>query len=426
MSASPHPLPDEPAATFPLLANPLLTLGLAAVFAALGAVASFVLPPQYQAHGKIILPNSGGRSSSLSTLANFAGVSADTGSLPMFTAILKSERMLNAVSHATNVPKKKLRKQMDVRDDSKANTVEVVATASDPDLALKIVKSGLKTLGDIAVRVNLPLRQNQTSRLATDLTGQQQTLAKNEAALQAFLQSSKTAIAGGSALAGGSSASGDAGTVGAGMSYKQQLTALQIEADNLDAQLRAIDETSKQQAAAAPLDLPPVKLWAERIAQAQANLAEVRIRYHENTPETRGAEKALRDVLELRKHDVDQYLASVRASLTGTTQSLSTQRQGVASQIAAVQKYVDAAPNETIQYLRLLRNVGESEAIVREIRLQYERAREEQGNDPNNWSVLDLPEIDDTNDPRRTSRDAMMGGLAGLALAYAIAVRRKR
>ena len=418
----------------PLVASPVLTLACMAVFVGLGVAASVLIPAQYLARGKIILPNSSKGGSALAGLASSVGLGGvDSGSLPMFAAILKSERMLSDVARRTGVPRKKLRKDLGVRDDPKANTIEIYATAPTKNGALRVVKSSLVALDEIADRVNLPVRENRTKSLQNTLANRQQALTRSEGALKGFLASAKTLPGGSVDLSpangldtAASSSDGPNGiqSAGAGLGYKQQVSSLEIQLRKLDRSMEAIHTAARAQETAAPLDLPPVQLWADKIAGAQARLAELRPRYQEGSPEIREAEAALAGIQAQRKRDIDKYLASVQASLTGPAQSLSVLRAGVESQIADVKRYADAMPGETIRYLRLLRDVKTNEQIVGQIRLQVEKSKLDQTDDPNTWSVLDAPEIDDEYDSTKAKRNIGLGILLGIASAYALGSAR--
>lgn len=437
--SSPSSLPpaEVPGAPWylPLTASPVTTLVCVAAFVGLGVVAAVMSPAQHLARGTIILPNAGNRAgSSFASVATSLGLGAEAGSLPMFTAILKSERMLNSVSQRAGVPRKRLRKDFGIRDDAKSNTIEVYATATSPDLALRIVRSSLLALSDITAQVNLPGRRGQAQRLSASLANRQRGLAKAEIALKEFLSTAKVLPGGGANLASqadlgstsdtASTGAGDGVSIEPGLSYGRQLSSLEIELRKLDSSVEAIRAAARAQRTTAPLDLPPVRLWADKIADAEARLAALKPRFREGSPEVRETERTLTGLLAARNRDIDLYVQSVQASLSGPAQALSVRRAGIESQIADVKRYAQAVPGETIRYLRLARDVKLNEQIVSQIRLQYERARLEQTDDPNTWSVLDVPAIDEEYDAGKTKRNVAMGALLGSLLAYGLGTRR--
>ena len=336
----------------PFARRPAITLLCLAAGLGVGVAASLVLSPKYLARGKIILPNST-RSSAFAGLAGSLGIQAgDTGSLPMFAAILRSETMVARIAALNGLTRKEVRKVFNAKDDPKSNTIEITVTGRDPERALKIARTGIQALSDIASKVNLPLKEDQSVRLRASLANRQRDLEANERALKAFLESAKTLPSGGGLQASVKSPSGDAqgggtndaATIAPGLGYRQQLSSLEIQLRSLESSAAAIQANAKAQETTPPLDLPPVRLWAERIAQAQANLAELRPRYRAGSPEVVEAEETLTNVQAAMRRDVERYLANVRASLTGTAQTLSVTRAGIETQIAEVKKYVDAAP----------------------------------------------------------------------------------
>lgn len=419
----------------PFVANIPRTLLCVAALVGVGLGLSYLRPPRYLAHTKIILPNSSARSSALAGLAGTLGLGADGSSLPMFSAILNSDRMLDRLSLHSGLTRRRLHGIMLVRDDVKSNTIEISATGFDKAQMLRLVRDSLEGLNDITAKVNLPVREDQTSRLGATLANRQQSLRKAQEDLRRFLTSAKT-LPGGSVDLGiakipastdptAASPGNDLGTVQTGLGYKQQLSSLEIQLQKLDSSVAAIRQASDAQQSSPPLDLPPVKLWADRIAAAQAKIAEMRSRYQPDSPEIREAERSLRNLMDERRRDVDRYLTSVRASLAGPSEPLAVTRAGVVSQINALKKYVDVAPDETIEYLRLFGNVASAQAIVNQVRLLYEKARLDQGNDPNTWAVLDLPEIDPDFDSRNVTRNVGLGVVGGLAIAYWLGSRRR-
>ncbi|MEP0767106.1 MAG: hypothetical protein HRF45_11265 [Fimbriimonadia bacterium] len=412
-----------------------LILILAVLVGALTLLVTYLLPPVWKAKATVMLPL---RSPSplvmtpgmvdTSAVGNVLG---GPSPLRMLAAMLESETVLQEVTKATGLTRKKLLDIRDVDDRETGNTITISIRHGDRELALKAVRAHLEALRKLTVQLNVPPVTSDAGTLQQALDEKSRELAEAEERLEKFQSSVATAPI----VATPNQAGGTAVVLPA--AWLNQLTDAQVELKRMnaviDGHLQRIEKQSGK-AVEFPTDIAAAKPWRDRLIGLEYELRMALVSSAPDSPHIKRIQEQIGITRAELGAQVTKYLQALRDDLLDPATDLKGEgladsvasRVGLEARIEALRRLVDLAPKEAKEYQRLLRDVTTLGAIVQQLRTNLEIVRLQVERDPILWQVMDEPGIYDRPVNKRYVFYPALGALGGALLGCVIGLARTR
>lgn len=394
-----------------------------------GLAYTYFAPSVWEAKATIVFPV---RTPSLLGAGNFEqqGLAATlTGGptpLKIFAGMIESERALEYVSKKSGVSRRKIREMRNLSEASMASSITISAKNTNADLAKNIVAYHLEALKEINDAVSKPLISSDATTIKAQLDEQKKKLAAAEAELQKFQEHALTAP---SYISAGSGK--DSTIIPTQGRWADMLKQLELQFTTLDATIRDAENRSRTIAAKVgdlPAALPPVEKWRGRLTDMQYELKIKEITLAEDAPELKKLRKTIEITEGQLQNEMDKYLRAAQngmvdiAGASNRMPTYLTQRVALEAQISAVRRLAKMAPSESIRLSQLTRDVTTASAIVGQLTGQYELATLQSDRNPNNWQVLDEPEVDDKPVNKSLTKNLTLSAIGGLALGSLVAL----
>lgn len=412
-----------------------LAMTVAGSVVILGIAYTLFAPAIWEAKSTIVFPV---RTPSLLGAGSFeqTGLAATLGGGPtplkIFAGMLDSERALEIVCKETGVTRRKLMEMVSIQEHGTESSISISARNVDADLAKKIVTSYLGALRTINNTIGKPLVSDDATVLKAQLDTQKVTLANSEKALLAFQQTALTAPSVATAGSGKeSSVVPNAGKWGEMLrSLELQLVSLDSSIKDAEHRMNLITTSLKD----LPASIPPVEKWRGKLIEQEYEKKIKELTLAPEAPELKKLNEAIAVTKTQLSSELEKYAKAANNGMVDTAglnrmPTYLTQRVALQAQIEAVSRLAKIAPAESIRLTQLMRDVTTQSAILQQLQAQYQLASLQSERDPNHWTVLDEPRVDDKAVNKSFSKNGILSLIAGCALgslAAMFAPKRRR
>lgn len=383
---------------------------------------TLLVPPEYEARASLVLPAADSNNGALSLAAQFGVLpSSATGggaNVAMFASILDSEKMLNALSESSGVPKKKLRERRSVKQNQGSNLIEIRFRSGKPDEALSLCETAIDELGKFNSELQLPTKEERAKLLSEKIRSYIDRLRELEVSFQQFAKTSRSGPV--------SEETGRSGL----FVQKQKLRDLRIEFEAVRAKERsASSAVSAAQSAGAqiPTDIPQLQKTYEQFQSAQLELLSAKAAYTSENPTVKKLVTKVDNLRNQLREEANKYAQAYRSGLVQDAAALKVSKQVLEQQIRELEITVERAPREAITYAEIQRETKFVETILLDLNLKHEQALMDEASDPNRWEVLDKPELTDKPVNKKLGLSLGIGFFASLTVGVlsALLIRPK-
>lgn len=378
------------------------------------------LAPSYRAEAVIILPGAG--TSQVSSVAQQLGISIprEGSSIQMFKAILESNSALDFVAQGIGRPAKQVKDVLSLEDDIRANTISLVASDRDKDVALKLLNLRIDALRKINYRVILPSKNSELSNLNQEIARTKGMLKKAENELLAFNREASTSPT----VVSGTS------VVVLPASYKEDAQQLRLDLSKARRErefLRGKVLDNAKASGTLPTISPVDDKWRTTLSNLDYELEIARQRYLDSSPEVRqilGRKQAAEQSL---RRDVQKYVLSAKKGLMDPTDLVKAEAAvvGAEAELSATERLAARAPYDAMRFQQLSRNVAMLTKQLEQLTQLQRQSEMEQSADPNRWEILDAPHVDPNPSNKRYVRFGGLGLLLGAIVGAFLAFKKK-
>ncbi len=415
-----------------------------AIGAGIGLGYTKIVTPRWQARATIYFPTKAPTLLGIGGLGDNAamdgGAAAILGGvatpIKIFRGFLESERTLDEVTAGTGLSRKDVEDMRRFDEETGASTLTVFAEDRKADLAKQVVALHVKSLTAINAELSIGSAQDDVRVLNAKLRGERVKLTAADDRLTAFKKRAVTAP-----TATTATAPGGLGLTASGSSWAQQLKQAQVKLDGVNAVLnkqRATAERANKESPYVPSDLPPAAKYRPQLVEAEYDLALKEKTLGPDDPTVIDAKNRINLLRAKLKSEMSAYLKAVRMGVvepgssrtmlptdTGTETANMTLKVGLEAQIEALRQLADKSPVESDTLTRLTLEVTIQTAIVEQLSEQATIAKIQADRDPNRWTLLDPPRIDEKPVNKKFSRNGALGAIVGLIAGLWLSSRSK-
>ncbi len=371
-----------------------------------------------------VLGASGSVEASSATAALLGGLQATP--LRVYRSFLESETAMDSVTKTTGLKRKEVNAMRRFEEQAQSNTLVISAKNTDRDLALEVVRQHVRALRHINAETTLALGGDDVKAIEQRLAQQHEVVARAEASLITTQQALKTAP---SQM---TTPTGQMTTVPGSWSVQYRKDEVDLASLN-----RVLDATKKKMQAALksgvelPSNLPPVAAFRPRLVELQSQLKIKEHSYGPDAPEVKRLQESIQELNATLNQELARYLKALNSGVVdaGTNIDLRDYTEGLSQKVRleaemqALKELVALAPQESVELGRAYREVAIQSAILQQLASQLELAKLQSARDPNKWTLLDAPRIDDDPVNKHYGRNLALGLVLGLALGVLFGLR---
>lgn len=387
--------------------RPVILL-VAAIFASLAALVTFVLPAKYEVKSTLMLvvPENADQIK----LSAIGGQGPDP--LSIIQAVIQSRPSIEYISKQTGLDTKGVVQFMNVDTDKPSNTV-TISSIQEPKLAQKIVGSALFKLDELTRTLQFSEGGRQAAYLKGAIAQKESEYRKASEKLAEFQKHAKTAY--------------DPTNPTTATAYTKALSDLQMQYGVIQNQLKVAREQAHIAASKSldiPTALPASQLWRGKLVDLEYQLRVAQTKYGPEASAVQQLQEAIAETKKELQREIAAYLSSVNLNVDANIAQLEAQRIVLEWQLQFAKQLADKAPSEAMQAQRMITEVEMITEVLKDLRSQYETALARSEVEKVKWSVLEKPWVSDEPTNKKYVRNCLIGFLAGLMMAWIWAVWR--
>lgn len=354
----------------------MLALGLLAIAWILAGVYTTLVPAKYLTRTTLVFPGD----DAPSKLSLGAGLLGDKDDTAMYRGILESYPVQNSVATKIGMPLKDIKKYLDIKPKPDTKELSVEVEDADKDKALEAVKTALGELTDITRSISFSKAERQADLLGKLIVDKRK--AANEAN-QKVVQYAKSMHA-------PIDPTDFSQVAEIPRKYGEVSRELEVAKESFsDAQARLTKLVAN--GLNAPSGIEALDNVRKEIVTQRAELDTLQVSFGEDAPNVRLKEKELDVLVASAKQEQNKILADIRNGSSPLLKDVVTKQDLLKHQVKAVKPIADATYQEAVDFGQLVKEAEVGQAIVSELRQQYETAKVQAAVDRLKWYVLEQP-----------------------------------
>jgi uncharacterized protein involved in exopolysaccharide biosynthesis len=385
-----------------LRAGRVLILAGTIISAAIVAGLVLARPAEYESEAIIILPTT----SSLSLAAALPFLSKEASQLSVLGGIASSPRVMLEIARRENMKSGELRDRLKWNIESSSSQLQLTFTGPTKERGVKVLGTALEVLDSTAREVGFGIAKSQSIEIEQALRSKEGELAKLEDKLVTFQKKLRTVPDAANPLAAGA--------------YFSRLQQVLLDLNKVEKQIEveraaAIRRGEPDYQTVAPA--LAAASWKKRLADAEYELQVALTRLGPSAPEVESLRRKLDVTRQTLKKEASAYVTSVRSNVDSRFVLLEAQRQVLLVEREFLSQQAKVAPDEALEFQRMLREIEASAVIVKDLRKQFETARLESQVYKTQYTVLQPPRLVDEPVNKEVKTAAIIAGFSGFIVS---------
>lgn len=387
---------------------------LAVVGAVVALVVTLLLPPIWEVHAALLLPDSqSSPSSAIAGVTASLGLETKAHPLDVLNGILNSHSARATIASKTGTTVRDLEKELGSSVDTTRNILTITMRNHSRQKALDTTALAIRVLDRLARDLNTTRAGRQAALLRSEVERYSSLLVAADRKLLEFQRHMKTAPP---SLQDPSASN-----------YFRQLRDLEYKLAQTDRELqvaRASALSSARKAVELPTGLP-VAVWRARILDLSYRLQVAQVSLGPREPSVVKLRAELDVARRQLRDEIANYIRSVNLGVDPSIASLAAARMLLSWQVDYTRAIANAAPDEAVELQRLLREQAVLDNVLSGIRADYAKAKIDADVDRVRFTILDQPYVlEDGPVNKRYVAFTAFGLLGGALLGAMIACLR--